>query len=141
MKSIKQQQMPTNSDSQSPDTTAGGAPDKVWKISGRLLAHETQTDGHGHDRPLKGIEVKVSAADIGGDGPWTKWGIATTDADGNFELTRRTMAQTGSSACAGAPRRRRPRDKGALPPAEHRSPRCPGAPSPQPAPGGAFRGD
>jgi hypothetical protein len=89
VKSIKQQQMPTNSDTQSPDTTAGGAPDKVWKISGRLLVRETETDGDVHDRPLKGIEVKVSASDISGDGPWTRWGIATTDADGDFELNQK----------------------------------------------------
>ena len=88
MKSIKQQQMPSNSDTQPPDTTAGGAPDKVWKISGQLLVRETETDGHVHDRPLKGIEVKVSASDIGADGPWTKWGIATTKADGKFELNQ-----------------------------------------------------
>ena len=42
MKSIKQQQMPSNSDTQPPDTTAGGAPDKVWKISGQLLVRETR---------------------------------------------------------------------------------------------------
>ncbi len=88
MKSIKQQEMPSNSDHQSSDHAGGSVVDKVWKISGRLLVRETETDGDVHDRPLKGIEVKVSASDISGDGPWTKWGIATTDADGDFELNQ-----------------------------------------------------
>ena len=55
---------------------------------GRVLVRETETDGDVHDRPLKGIEVKVSASDISGDGPWTNWGIATTDADGDFTLNQ-----------------------------------------------------
>jgi hypothetical protein len=80
--------MPSNSDQQTSDHTGGSVIDKVWKISGRVLVRETETDGDVHDRALKGIEVKVSASDISSDGPWTKWGIATTDSDGDFELNQ-----------------------------------------------------
>jgi hypothetical protein len=66
--------------------SAGGAP-KEWTITGRLLVRETEIDGASHDRPLKGVEVKVSASDIGGDGPWTEWGTVRTDADGDFSVS------------------------------------------------------
>ena len=65
----------------------GADSDKVWTISGCLLVREEQIDGDSHDRPLKGVEVKVSASDLGADGPWTQWGTARTDADGRFSLS------------------------------------------------------
>ena len=65
----------------------GSAPDKVWTISGRLSVRESEieNDGGAHDRPLKGIEVSVSARDVNLV-PWSDWGTARTDADGNFAL-------------------------------------------------------
>ena len=86
MKSIEKEQMHSNSDHQTSTAAAGDIVDKVWNVSGRVLVRETETDGDLHDRALKGIEVKVSASDISGDGPWTGWGVVTTDADGDFEL-------------------------------------------------------
>ena len=59
----------------------------MWTISGHVRVRESEIDGDSHDRPLKGIEVKVSASDIGGDGPWTEWGIVRTDADGDFAVS------------------------------------------------------
>jgi hypothetical protein len=52
-----------------------------------VRVRESEIDGESHDRPLKGIEVKVSASDIGADGPWTEWGTVRTDADGDFSLS------------------------------------------------------
>ena len=73
----------------SPSAGTGGggtsAPDKVWTISGRLRVRESEIDGEPHDRPLKGIEVKVSARDTT-IAPWTSWGTVRTDADGDFTL-------------------------------------------------------
>ena len=75
------------------------AGDKVWTITGRVRVRESEIDGDSHDRPLKGIEVKVSASDIGADGPWTEWGTVRTDADGDFASPRPTTAGPGSSGC------------------------------------------
>jgi hypothetical protein len=74
--------------------SGGGGGTKVWTISGRLRVRETEIDGDSHDRPLKGIEVKVSASDIGGDGPWTEWGTVRTDADGDFSLSESNNGNT-----------------------------------------------
>ncbi len=59
----------------------------MWTITGSVRVRESEIDGDSHDRPLKGIEVKVSASDIGADGPWTEWGTVRTDADGDFALS------------------------------------------------------
>jgi hypothetical protein len=72
----------------------GGSTGKVWTITGRLCVYETEIDGDEHDRPLKGIEVKVSASDLGADGPWTEWGTVRTDADGDFTLTEANNGNT-----------------------------------------------
>ena len=66
----------------------------MWTITGRLLVRESEIDGDSHDRPLKGIEVKVSASDIGADGPWTEWGTVRTDADGDFSLAETNNGRT-----------------------------------------------
>ncbi len=71
---------------------AGGV--KVWTITGRVRVRESEIDGDSHDRPLKGIEVKVSASDIGADGPWTEWGTVRTDADGDFALSESNNGRT-----------------------------------------------
>jgi hypothetical protein len=63
-----------------------GDGDKVWTFTGGLLVRESEIDGESHDRPLKGVEVKVSASDLWADGPWTHWGTVRTDADGDFSL-------------------------------------------------------
>lgn len=63
----------------------GAAPAKVWTISGRLCVRESQIDGDVHDRPLKGIEVTVSARDTE-LAPWSDWGTVRTDAEGDFSL-------------------------------------------------------
>ncbi len=91
MKSIPEVQVQTGS-----DTTAGGGGGrgKVWKISGRLQVRETEIDGRSHDRPLKGVEVKVSASDISGSGPWTQWGTVRTDAEGDFALSESNNGRT-----------------------------------------------
>jgi hypothetical protein len=57
-------------------------------------ARESEIDGDSHDRPLKGIEVKVSASDLGADGPWTEWGTVRTDADGDFSLSETNSGKT-----------------------------------------------
>ena len=59
----------------------------MWTITGQVRVRESEIDGDSHDRPLKGIEVKVSASDIGADGPWTEWGTVRTDADGDFAVS------------------------------------------------------
>jgi hypothetical protein len=86
MKSIPDVQVEERPDAGSGSGGAGGQ-DKVWNITGRLRVRESEVDGSSHDRPLKGIEVKVSASDIGGDGPWTEWGTVRTDADGDFSVS------------------------------------------------------
>jgi hypothetical protein len=76
-------------------SNAGGAGGvKVWTITGRVRVRESEIDGDSHDRPLKGIEVKVSASDIGADGPWTEWGTVRTDADGDFALSESNNGRT-----------------------------------------------
>jgi hypothetical protein len=91
MKSIPDVQVETR-----PGTggSGGGGGTKVWTISGRMRVRESEVDGETHDRPLKGIEVKVSASDIGGDGPWTEWGRVRTDADGDFSLSESNSGRT-----------------------------------------------
>jgi hypothetical protein len=73
---------------------SGGGQDKVWTITGRLLVRESEIDGDSHDRPLKGVEVKVSASDLGADGPWTEWGTVRTDADGDYSLAETNNGRT-----------------------------------------------
>jgi hypothetical protein len=74
----------------------GGSTDKVWTITGRLCVRETEIlfDGNHRDRPLKGIEVKVSASDITADGPWSDWGTVRTGPDGNFTLRETNNGKT-----------------------------------------------
>ena len=72
----------------------GGGSSKVWTISGRLLVRESEIDGDRHDRPLKGIEVKVSASDVTADGPWSDWGTVRTDADGDYTLRETNNGRT-----------------------------------------------
>ena len=91
MKSIPDVQVETRP---SGGSGGGGGQDKVWTITGRLLVRESEIDGDSHDRPLKGIEVKVSASDIGADGPWTDWGTVRTDADGDFSLAETNNGRT-----------------------------------------------
>jgi hypothetical protein len=78
----------------SSSSSGGGGGAKVWTITGRLRVRESEIDGDSHDRPLKGIEVKVSASDIGADGPWTEWGTVRTDADGDFALSETNHGRT-----------------------------------------------
>src|SRR5687767_11438236 len=92
MKSIPDVQVETGSDVGS--STGGGGGSKVWTITGRVRVRESEIDGDSHDRPLKGIEVKVSASDIGADGPWTDWGTVRTDADGDFALSESNNGAT-----------------------------------------------
>src|SRR4029453_4863432 len=90
MKSIPDVQVETRPGSEG----GGGGSAKVWTITGRLLVRESEIDGDAHDRPLKGIEVKVSASDIGADGPWTEWGTVRTDADGDFTISETNNGNT-----------------------------------------------
>jgi hypothetical protein len=92
MKSIPDVQVETRPDTGS--AGGGGGSAKVWSITGRVRVRESEIDGDSHDRPLKGIEVKVSASDIGGDGPWTEWGTVRTDADGDFALSETNNGRT-----------------------------------------------
>lgn len=91
MKSIPDVQVETRP---SGGSSGGGGQGKVWTITGRLLVRESEIDGAAHDRPLKGVEVKVSASDVGADGPWTEWGTVRTDADGDFSLAERNDGRT-----------------------------------------------
>ena len=50
-----------------------------------VRARERDRTASSHDRPLKGIEVKVSARDVS-VAPWSDWGTVRTDADGDFTL-------------------------------------------------------
>ncbi len=74
----------------------GGGSPKVWTISGQLRVRESEilADGNHRDRDLKGIEVKVSASDIGADGPWTDWGTVRTDATGRYSLRESNSGKT-----------------------------------------------
>lgn len=94
MKSIPDVQVETNSDTGSSAGGGGGGGSKVWTITGRVRVRESEIDGDSHDRPLKGIEVKVSASDIGADGPWSEWGTVRTDADGDFALSESNNGAT-----------------------------------------------
>jgi hypothetical protein len=91
MKSIPDIQAENETGSSS---AGGGGGAKVWTITGRVRVRESEIDGVSHDRPLKGIEVKVSASDIGADGPWTEWGTVRTDADGDFALSESNNGRT-----------------------------------------------
>src|SRR5262245_42456681 len=93
MKSIPDIQVEDHSDGGSAGTGGSGGV-KVWTITGRIRVRESEIDGESHDRPLKGIEVKVSASDIGADGPWTEWGTVHTDADGDFSLSESNNGRT-----------------------------------------------
>ncbi len=92
MKSIPDVQVETRPSTGS--STGGGGGSKVWTITGSVRVRESEIDGDSHDRPLKGIEVKVSASDIGADGPWTEWGTVRTDADGDFALSESNNGRT-----------------------------------------------
>jgi hypothetical protein len=95
MKSIPDVQLePQDDPGESGGRPLGADTDKVWTITGRLLVRESEIDGGSHDRPLKGIEVKVSASDIGAGGPWTWWGTVRTDADGDFSLSETNNGRT-----------------------------------------------
>ena len=94
MKSIPDVPVENDSDTLPSGGGGGGSTGKVWTITGRLCVYETEIDGDEHDRPLKGIEVKVSASDLGADGPWTEWGTVRTDADGDFTLTEANNGNT-----------------------------------------------
>lgn len=74
----------------------GGGPAKVWTISGQLRVRESEiiADGKHRDRDLKGIEVRVSASDIGADGPWSDWGTVRTDASGRYSLNESNSGKT-----------------------------------------------
>ena len=66
---------------------------KAWAISGRLRVRRSAAvgaDAGWHDRDLAGIEVKVSACDDAADASWSDWGIARTDAAGEFTLRKAT---------------------------------------------------
>ncbi|HYN35160.1 MAG TPA: hypothetical protein VES40_21225 [Ilumatobacteraceae bacterium] len=91
MKSIPDVQVETGPQGGSSGAGGGG---KVWTLSGRLLVREDEIDGDIHDWPLNGIEVKVSASDIGADGPWTEWGIGRTDAAGDFRVSEANNGRT-----------------------------------------------
>ena len=102
-------------------SSGGGGQAKVWTITGRLLVRESEIDGDSHDRPVKGVEVKVSASDIGADGPWTEWGTVRTDADGDFSVAETQQRPDQVLPCAGPPeqlrsggRRRHGRGHGSL---------------------------
>ena len=97
MKSIPDVQVETR-DSTGSSSGGGGTP-KVWTISGQVRVRESEIDGSSHDRPLKGIEVKVSASDIGGDGPWTEWGSCGPTPTATSPSPSPTTAIPGSSAC------------------------------------------
>lgn len=94
MKSIPDQQVETRPTSSTGSSTGGGGSPKVWTITGRVRVRESEIDGESHDRPLKGIEVKVSASDIGANGPWTEWGTVRTDADGDFTVSETNNGRT-----------------------------------------------
>ena len=87
MKSIPDVPVETRPGSGPSGGSGGGGGSKVWTITGRVRVRESEIDGESHDRPLKGIEVKVSASDVGADGPWTEWGTVRTDADGDFSVS------------------------------------------------------
>lgn len=91
MKSIPDVEVETRPSS---GAAGGGGSPKVWTITGSARVRESEIDGDTHDRPLKGIEVKVSASDLGADGPWTEWGTVRTDADGDFALSETNNGQT-----------------------------------------------
>src|SRR5262245_27185432 len=93
MKSIPDIQVEDHSDGGNAGSGGSGGV-KVWTITGRVRVRESEIDGDSHDRPLKGIEVKVSASDLGADGPWTEWGIVRTDADGDFTLSESNNGRT-----------------------------------------------
>ena len=86
MKSIPDVQVETRPSAGSSSGGGGGAPARCGPSRAKLRVRESEIDGDSHDRPLKGIEVKVSASDIGADGPWTEWGTVRTDADGDFAV-------------------------------------------------------
>ena len=94
METVKDLQVETRPDAGTGGGGGGGGGDKVWTITGRLLVRESEIDGVPHDRPLKGIEVRVAASDIGRDGPWTDWGAVRTDADGDFSLAETNNGRT-----------------------------------------------
>ncbi|MEU1973478.1 hypothetical protein ABZ477_17620 [Microbacterium sp. NPDC019599] len=72
----------------------GGGPSKTWSITGTLRVRESELEGTSKDRPLKGIEVKVQASDVGASGPWSTWGTTRTDAQGAWRLTEANNGST-----------------------------------------------
>lgn len=68
-------------------SAGGGGRTTTWTLTGRLRVHETELEGYPVERPLKGVEVRAEAGDLGADGPWSTWGTVRTGADGGFALT------------------------------------------------------
>ncbi|HKP72639.1 MAG TPA: hypothetical protein VJT82_06860 [Pyrinomonadaceae bacterium] len=56
----------------------------TWKITGKLLVREQVVSGVLATRPLANVEVNVSASNLG---VYNSWGMARTDADGNFTFS------------------------------------------------------
>ncbi len=77
-----------------PSGGGGGGQPKIWVISGRLQVRETEIDGDLHDRDLIGVEVEVSASDLGADGPWTQWGTTRTSRTGEFSLREQNAGKS-----------------------------------------------
>jgi len=93
MKSMQDQQVGTRPGSAGQGGGGGGAT-KVWAITGKVKVRESELEGYPVDRPLKGIEVKVQACDLGSDGPWSTWGTVRTGADGGFSLSASNPGRT-----------------------------------------------
>src|SRR5690606_33167749 len=95
MKSMQDQQVGTRPGSTpSQGSGGGGTSAKVWTITGRLRVRESELEGFPVERPLKGIEVKVQASDLGADGPWSTWGTVLTGGDGGFSLSETNNGRT-----------------------------------------------
>ena len=62
-------------------------------MTGRLCVREREITGDLHDRPLGGIEVRLSARDTT-LAPWGDWGTVRTDGGGNFSVSE---ANSGKS--------------------------------------------
>ena len=106
MRSIPDVQVETRPTTGSSSGGGGGA-SKVWTITGQVRVRESEIDGDLHDRPLKGIEVKVSASDIGADGPVDGMGDGADRRRRRLRRLRDEQRQVPVLPCPGPPVRRR----------------------------------
>lgn len=84
--------MPTQRDqaARRPSSDGGFLKDETWSFDGRLMVMDRGTTDTPTRRPLQDVEVEVESSSLA-DAGWSRWGRATTNAQGRFKLDVQRM--------------------------------------------------